>query len=186
MDRFVGRLFDSHDSAATAWFGSRTAAQVAGVEFDYPGGNGAWTESRCRVASYSATAGTLTMDQPCWADTTQRSSFSQGSGGLPSMSTSTMPALVQDAQALLHPGQWFLDSSANTLYYQPSAGQQVTSLDVELPHLESLLQGAGTLASPLHDVTFRGLQFSYATWNAPSSTAGFADVQSNLRHDRGD
>ena len=44
-----------------------------------------------------------------------------------------------------------------------------------------LLQGAGTLASPLHDVTFSGLQFSYATWNAPSSTAGFADVQSNLR-----
>ena len=121
------------------------------------------------------------MDQPCWADTTQRSSFSQGSGGLPSMSTSTMPALLTDAKALLHPGQWFLDSSASTLYYEPSAGQQVTSLDVELPRLESLLQGAGTLASPLHDVTFRGLQFSYATWNAPSSTAGFADVQSNLR-----
>jgi hypothetical protein len=170
----------SHDSAAIAWFGSLTAAQVAGVEFDYPGGNGAWTESRCRVASYSATAGTLTMDQPCWADTTKRSSFSQASGGLPSMSTSTMPALVADARALLHPGQWFLDSSANTLYYQPLSGQSVTSLDVELPHLESLLQGAGTLASRLHDVTFRGLQFSYATWNAPSSTAGFADVQSNL------
>ena len=43
----------------------------------------------------------------------------------------------------------------------------MTSLDVELPHLESLLQGAGTLATPLHDVTFCGLQFSYATWNAP-------------------
>jgi hypothetical protein len=170
----------SHDSAATAWFGSLTAPQVAGVEFDYPGGNGAWTESRCRVASYSASAGTLTMDQPCWADTTQRASFSQASGGLPSMSTSTMPALVADARVLVHPGQWFLDSSASTLYYQPVSGQSVSSLDVELPHLESLLQGAGTLASPLHDVTFRGLQFSYATWNAPSSTAGFADVQSNL------
>jgi hypothetical protein len=41
----------SDDSAATAWFGSLTSAQVAGVEFDYPGGNGAWTDSRCRVAS---------------------------------------------------------------------------------------------------------------------------------------
>jgi hypothetical protein len=170
----------SHDAAATAWFGSLTAAQVAGVEFDYPGGNGAWTESRCRVKSYSASAGTLTMDQPCWADTTQRASFSQASGGLPSMSTSTMPTLVADARVLVHPGQWFLDSSASTLYYEPQSGQSVTSLDVELPHLESLLQGAGTLASPLHDVTFRGLQFSYATWNAPSSTAGFSDVQSNL------
>lgn len=171
----------SGDSAAKSWFGSLTAAQVAGVEFEYPGGNGAWTESECRVASYSASSATLTMDEPCWADTTQRSSFSQGSGGLPSMSTSTMPALVEDAQALLHAGQWFLNSSANTLYYEPSAGQQVANLDVELPHLESLLQGAGTLANPLHDVTFSGLQFSYATWNAPSSTAGFSDVQSNLR-----
>jgi hypothetical protein len=124
----------SHDSAAMAWFGALTAAQVAGVEFDYPGGNGAWTDSRCRVASYSASAGTLTMDEPCWADTTQRSSFSQGSGGLPSMSTSTMPSLVEDAQALLHPGQWFLNSSASTLSYEPLAGQQMTSLDVELPH----------------------------------------------------
>ncbi len=130
-----------NDSAAKAWFGSLTAAQVADVEFDYPGGNGAWTDSRCRVASYSAAAGTLTMDEPCWADTTQRSSFSQGSGGLPSMSTSTMPALVEDAQALLHPGQWFLNSSASTLYYEPLAGQQMASLDVELPRLESLLQG---------------------------------------------
>ncbi len=52
---------------------------------------------------------------------------------------------------------------------------------MELPRLESLLQGAGTLAAPLHDVTFRGLQFSYATWNAPSAASGFADVQSNLR-----
>ena len=170
----------SHDSAAMAWFGSLTAAQVAAVEFDYPGGNGAWTDSRCRVSSYSAAAGTLTMDEPCWADTTQRSSFSQASGGLPSMSTSTLPGLVEDAQVLMHPGQWYLNSAANTLYYEPSAGQQMSSLDVELPHLESLLQGAGTLASPLHDVTFRGLQFSYATWNAPSAAAGFSDVQSNL------
>jgi hypothetical protein len=170
----------SADSAAKAWFGALTAAQVADVEFDYPGGNGAWTDSRCRVASYSASAATLTMDEPCWADTTQRASFSQASGGLPSMSESTMPGLIEDAQALLHPGQWFLDSAANTLYYEPAAGQQLSGLDVELPHLESLLQGAGTLASPLHDVTFSGLQFSYATWNAPSSTAGFSDVQSNL------
>lgn len=42
------------------------------------------------------------------------------------------------------------------------------------------MQGAGSLARPLHDVTFAGLQFSYATWNAPSLPTGFADVQSNL------
>ncbi|MYS22157.1 hypothetical protein GA0115240_138530 [Streptomyces sp. DvalAA-14] len=171
----------SGDQAAMAWFGSLTASQVAGVEFDYPGGNGPWTESRCRVASFSASAGTLKMSQPCWTDVTARASFAQGSGGLPSMSTGTMPALVENAQTLLGSGQWFLDGAGGTLYYKPSAGQQMSSLDVELPHLESLVRGAGTLAAPLHDITFSGLQFSYATWNAPSTSSGFADVQSNLR-----
>lgn len=171
----------SGDTTAMTWFGGLTASQVAAVEFDYPAGNGPWTESRCRVAGFSAASGTLTMSQPCWGNVTARAPFAQGSGGLPSMPTSTMPTLIQNAQGLLHSGQWFLDTAGNKLYYQPKAGQQVAGLDVELPRLESLLQGAGTLAAPLHDVTFSGLQFSYATWNAPSAAAGFADVQSNLR-----
>ncbi len=168
----------SGDSAAKAWFAGLTAAQVAGVEFVYPGGNGAWTESRCRVASYSN--GTVTMDEPCWGDVTDRSSYSDASGGLPSMGQSTMPATIEDAQALLNPGQWYLNPSSNTLYYEPSAGQQVGNLDVELPHLQQLLVGAGTLAHPLHDVTFQGLEFTGATWNAPSGSSGFAEVQANL------
>ncbi|RKF35980.1 hypothetical protein BCY88_37235 [Paraburkholderia fungorum] len=92
-----------------------------------------------------------------------------------------MPSLVQNALALIGQGQWFLDSASNTLYYAPASGQQMAALDVELPQLERLLQGAGSLTAPLHDVTFSGLQFSYATWNDPSTAAGFADVQSNLR-----
>lgn len=171
----------SGDAAAMAWFGSLTASQVAGVEFDYPGGNGPWTESRCRVASFSASTGTLKMSQPCWTNVTARASFTQGSGGLPSMSTSTMPALVENAQTLLGSGQWFLDGAGGTLSYKPAAGRQLSALDVELPRLESLVRGAGTLAAPVHDITFSGLQFSFATWNAPSTSAGFSDVQSNLR-----
>jgi hypothetical protein len=162
-----------------SWFSSLTPAQVSAVEFDYPGGNGSWSESRCRVASY--TGGMLAMAQPCWADVTARSVFKPQSGGLPSMPQSTMPALVENAQKVLHPGQWFLDSAASTLYHQPLAGQQVDGLDIELPHLEALVQGAGTLAAPLHGLTFKDLQFSYSTWNTPSNSAGFADVQSNLR-----
>jgi hypothetical protein len=32
-----------------------------------------------------------------------------------------MPALIENAQPLLHTGQWFLDSAStpNTLYYDP-------------------------------------------------------------------
>lgn len=167
------------DTAAMTWFSKLSAAQVANVEFVYTQGNGNWTESRCRVVRYSS--GAITMAQPCWTNVTQRAAFSNPSGGLPSMSTSTMPSSIQNALALIQPGQWFLDPAGSTLYYQPIPGQAATALDVELPQLETLLQGAGSLAQPLHDVTFSGLQFSYATWNAPSAAAGFADVQSNLR-----
>lgn len=169
----------SGDTAATTWFAGLSAAQVAGVEFVYPAGNGQWTESRCRVASYAA--GQLMMTEPCWTNVTKRLDYAQASGSLPSMNVSTMPASIRNALALVQPGQWFLDAAASTLHYQPIPGQNMAALHVELPRLESLLLGAGTLANPLHDVTFSGLQFSYATWNDPSTNAGFSEVQANLR-----
>ncbi|WP_345444423.1 IPT/TIG domain-containing protein [Actinoallomurus vinaceus] len=168
----------SKDSTARAWFAELTPAQLAQVEFDYPGGNGAWTDSKCGVARMSGS--TLIMDQPCWTNVTDAAPFSQGTGGLPSMSTSQMPSTIQNARGLLRTGQWYLDSAENMLYYAPRSGQRMAILDVELPRLETLLQGAGSLTKPLHDITFAGLRFSYATWNDPSSAAGFADVQSNL------
>ncbi|MBM9509379.1 Ig-like domain-containing protein [Actinacidiphila acididurans] len=167
----------SGDPTAKAWFASLTPAELARVEFDYPAGNGAWTDSKCGVASMSGS--TLAMDQPCWRNVTDIAPFSQGTGGLPSMSTSQLPATIQNAPSLLAPGHWYLDTAASTLLYAPPNGR-MTGLDVELPRLEKLVQGAGSLARPLHDLTFAGLQFSYATWNAPSLPTGFADVQSNL------
>ena len=167
------------DPTALAFFSAMAPAQLQQVEFDYPGGNGQWTDSKCRVQSLSGTS--LTMDQPCWKDVTDRADYSQASGTLPSMGTSQMPTSIQNASSLLHPGQWFLDQSSHTLYLYPLDGAEPDSLDVELPRLETLVQGAGSLAHPVHDLTFSGLTFSYATWNAPSEPTGFADVQSNLR-----
>ena len=58
------------------------------------------------------------------------------------------------------------------------------ALDVELPRLETLVQGAGSLAQPVHDLTFSGLQFSYATWNAPSGADGLRRRAEQPAHDR--
>jgi hypothetical protein len=168
----------SDDQAALAWFGRLTPAEVARVEFDYPAGNGAWTDSKCRVAKLSGTR--LVMAQPCWKNVTDAAPFTDGTGGLPSMPTSQMPSTIQDARDLLGAGQWFLDGAGGKLYYAPKNGRSMAGLDVELPRLQTLLQAAGSLSEPVHDITFSGLQFSHATWNAPSSPAGFADVQSNL------
>ncbi|MFD5437858.1 hypothetical protein ACFWJ4_37625 [Kitasatospora sp. NPDC127067] len=170
------------DDKAMEWFKGLSAAEVAQVEFHYPGAaNGRWTDSRCRVDTFDAGTGALRMAEPCWTNITNRADFRDASGGLPSMTDGDVPRLVENAKKLLRPGQWYLDAAANTLYYQPMPGQSPAALDVELPRLESLVQVAGTLAAPVHDLTFRGLQFSHATWNAPSGREGFADVQSNLR-----
>lgn len=136
----------SDDPTAEAWFAALTPAQLAQVEFDYPAGNGAWTDSECRVARMSGS--TLVMDQPCWTDATDIAPFSQGSGGLPSMPTSQPPTTVRDALGLLTSGQWYLDDSTGTLYYMPASGQRMTGLDVELPRLQKLVQGAEASPSP--------------------------------------
>ena len=83
------------DPAAQTFFAGLTADQLRQVEFDYPAGNGAWTDSKCRVDSLAGT--TLTMDQPCWTEVTARSSFRDGSGGLPSMDPSQVPGSIQNA-----------------------------------------------------------------------------------------
>ncbi len=39
------------------------------------------------------------------------------------------------------------------------------------------MQGWGSASDPLHHVTFRGLQFSYATWLRPSTGEGLSEIQ---------
>ena len=155
------------------------AAAMSRVEFVYTGGNGPWTQSRCRIGSVSGA--TLVMQQPCWANTISRPKFTQASGGLPSMHAGTAPTLIENAYPFLHPGQWFLDRDRHVLDYIPEPGQDVRVLDVEAPRLTSLVTGDGTLDQPVHDITFSGLRFTGATWTDPSGDAGFADVQDNLR-----
>ena len=49
-------------------------------------------------------------------------------------------------------------------------------MPVVAPVLEKLVVGAGTSAAPLHDMAFRGLTFSHATWLAPSKPTGFPQI----------
>ncbi|HEX4407058.1 MAG TPA: right-handed parallel beta-helix repeat-containing protein [Polyangia bacterium] len=160
-----------------------TAATLAGwkdpsggsppeVEFVYVGGWGPWTEGRCPVAS--VTGGTINMAQPCWDNSTKRGNNNVGPGSVGA------PTRAENAYQLLDaPGEWYLDVTSSKFYYIPLAGQTLASLDVEAPVLEALVTGGGTATSPLHDVVFHGLQFSYATWMGASSPNGFSEVQAN-------
>ena len=142
------------------------------VEFVYVGGWGPWTEGRCPVASVMG--GTINMAQPCWDNSTKRGNNNVGPGSVGA------PTRAENAYQLLDsPGEWYLDVTSSKFYYIPLAGQTLANLDVEAPVLEALVTGGGTAMSPLHNVVFHGLQFSYATWMGASSSNGFSEVQAN-------
>lgn len=168
------------DTAAQRWFGALSDQQVANVEFKFQFGNGDWTDSRCRVESYQNMQ--IKMQQPCWTNSAKRNEPPRNvrTGDLSPMTADTMPSRIENAYALLSRGEWFLDEQQSKLFYIPKSGEVMSELDVRLPRLEALVTIAGSLSNPVHDIEFRGLQFSHATWNGPSLSTGFAEVQSNL------
>jgi parallel beta helix pectate lyase-like protein len=142
------------------------------VELVYVGGWGPWTEGRCPVAS--VTGGTINMAQPCWDNSTKRGNNNVGPGSVGAATRAENAYQLLDAA-----GEWYLDVTSSKFYYIPLAGQTLANLDVEAPALEALVTGGGTAMSPLHNVVFHGIQFSYATWMGASSSNGFSEVQAN-------
>jgi hypothetical protein len=155
------------------------------LEFVYRGGLGAWTEPRCPVAGFSGDS--VTMAQPCWNNSTNRACcFSDGRAYnlVGRKGITEQPTTVENAFQFLSsstPGQWFLDNGDSKLYYVPRSGETMSTADVEAPVLESLVTGTGTPTSPVHNIVFNGIQFSYATWLGSNSGDGFSEIQANYQ-----
>lgn len=179
--------YTAADTTMAAW---RNASDM---EFVYTGGNsiwsehseglGSWTEPRCPIQSIRGA--TITMVQPCWDNSTKRVMLPNGARTanlVGPMSVGKRPEYVENAYELLGtPGQFYLDRPSHTIYYVPRAGEDLNTADVELPVLETLVEGAGTASAPIKDITFSGIQFSYATWLAPSGPDGFSEIQANYQ-----
>ncbi|WP_307804927.1 fibronectin type III domain-containing protein [Streptomyces sp. VRA16 Mangrove soil] len=155
-------------------------------------GLGQWTEPRCRIDSAQGT--TITMVQPCWDNSNKRVEFPDIPGRSVSMvgpgklTNGGKATYVENAYELLdQPGEWYLDRHAGRVYYMPRKGEDLGRADVEVAQAEKLLDVRGTADAPVHDVAFRGLQFSYATWLTPSRPEGFSEIQAGytITGDRG-
>ena len=77
------------------------------------------------------------------------------------------------------PGEWYLNTQTNEVYYMPRAGEDMATAEVVAPVLETLVRLQGTLSAPIHNVQFYGLTFAYATWLIPSSE-GFVGDQASI------
>ncbi|MCD9023507.1 right-handed parallel beta-helix repeat-containing protein [Cohnella silvisoli] len=129
-----------------------------------------WREYRCGISSISGT--TVTMQQPCW-NNSNRESFN----------TITNPAWIENAYELLDSeGEWYLDRSSGYLYYKPYTNENMSTASIIAPTLETLLSGAGTYATPLKNIQFYGITFSYATWLRPNTSEGYAPLQAGFLH----
>jgi hypothetical protein len=153
------------------------------VEFVFDGGNGAWTQPRCDVAKVDGTA--ITMRQPCWDNlhlpaTPKAENGDNPAGGFPGLDAKAVPTTVENAFELLTPGHWYLDDTQHRVYYDARPGENPAGMNFVAPKLQQLLTTTSTADNPLHDVTFRGLTFSYATWLQPSGDDGFAEMQANM------
>ncbi len=78
------------------------------------------------------------------------------------------------------PGEWYLDRTGGTLSYMPRPGENPAAALVELPYLDSLVEGQGTLERPVANIRFEGLTFSYATWMDPGMPRGYIADQSGF------
>lgn len=128
-----------------------------------------------RIAPVERVSGsTLVMRQPAWDNNLW---------GYDTIEHPYHPELqhiyLQNSLALLkNPGQWYLDRSKGLLYVAAEAGANLDRADVELPILTTLVSVGNDLAAPVHDLTFRGVTFSYTSWAGPSGSDGYPSQQS--------
>ncbi|MGI5189946.1 RICIN domain-containing protein [Promicromonospora sp. CA-289599] len=131
---------------------------------------GHFTDRYSPVSTINGT--TATMTQPAWNnnlwgyDTMQAPIF--GGHGL---------SIENSLSFISQPGHWYIDPSAGRLYLKPANGVHPSSLDVQLPRLERLIDISGNYSSPVRNLSFEGLQLSGTSWLAPSGPNGYAVQQ---------
>ena len=87
---------------------------------------------------------------------------------------------LTNAKELLDtPGEWYLDTKEQKLYYMPHEGEDMRTAEVEVPALETLLKVEGTPDEPVSYVTLKGITFRHATWLRPS-IMGHAPLQAGM------
>lgn len=87
--------------------------------------------------------------------------------------------LTNTRELLDTPGEWYLDTKEQRLYYMPLPGEDMRTAEVEVPALETLLKVEGTPDEPVSYVTFKGITFRHATWLRPS-IMGHAPLQAGM------
>ena len=132
-------------------------------------GLGQWTEPRCPIASVSGT--TITMAQPCWDNSTRRVEFPDIPGrtvnmvGPGDLTNGRLPAYAGERLRAARPAGRVVPGPRPPHRLLQAARGRGPAPRGRRDARPGEAGGRGN--GPVHDVAFRGLQFSYATWLTP-------------------
>jgi hypothetical protein len=142
-----------------------------------------WKMMSCPVESIAGPD--IAMADPCWSNANV---FQAPPGQEPLWNFQLLSRFENAYEFMDEPGEWYLDAAAGWLYYIPRPGEDLATAVVELPVLETLIDGRGQLGRPVSHLRFERLTFAHATWLGPSGPNGYVADQSGFhlvgRHHR--
>lgn len=75
-------------------------------------------------------------------------------------------------------GEFYLNTKTDTLFYKPRAGEDMNSIEVVVPMVETLVDIKGESAEKMvQNLVFDGITFQYSKWTTPNQI-GFTTLQS--------
>ncbi len=130
-----------------------------------------WSQYRGRINNYTVSGSTATVTFKSPESGFALNHHNQGN---------SLNYYFENAYELLDTeGEWFHDAAASTLYYKPRSGENMASLNVVAPSVESLVSIEGTSSAAVHNVQFYGIEFRHNNWTGPNS-CGYIDVQAGF------
>jgi len=122
-----------------------------------------WKEFRGLIDSYSDF--TVVMQQPYWSNAQSHTGFTAGN-----------PCYIENVYEMLtEEGEWYLDKNEGYIYYKPRKDESINCIDARLPVLEQLIR-----INDSSNISFYGICFSHTTWMQPSTSEGYAIIQSGV------
>ena len=118
-----------------------------------------WAENYLRLKSFTAANGTANV------------SIQDHEAGIlfqrpyPILANGSPLHFENSHEFLNEPGEFYVDTTAQTVYYKPRAGEDMSTATVQAPTLPTLVEVKGTsLDAPVHDLRFSGVTFAQTTW----------------------
>ncbi len=82
-------------------------------------------------------------------------------------------------------GEFYLNTQADTLFYKPRAGENMASVEVIVPAVETLFDIKGDSPDkPVSGLVFEGITFEYSNWTVPNRR-GYTIMQSSTHYGDG-